>query len=155
MLFLESGDSFCTGVCGYRFAPLANDITDRILLPIEINNITTEAVVDTGGIYFICSPELVELLNIDPSAALETNKKLNIRGSTIWGDIHRLSLRLTATKGSSYDIEVTAFLPDPSRSIEGLPSFLGFYGCLERLRLAIDPNTETFYFGALSSESWL
>jgi hypothetical protein len=29
-----------------------------------------------------------------------------------------------------------------------MPSILGFYGCLERIRMAIDPVTETFYFGS-------
>jgi hypothetical protein len=56
---------------------------------------------------------------------------------------------LLAEAGGNLGFEATAFVPEQHEE-EGwgdMPSILGFYGCLERIRMAIDPVTETFYFG--------
>jgi hypothetical protein len=57
---------------------------------------------------------------------------------------------LLAEEGENLAFEATAFVPEQHEE-EGwsdMPSILGFYGCLERIRMAIDPVTETFYFGS-------
>ena len=53
-----------------------------------------------------------------------------------------------ADEGSDLEIETTAFVPVLDESeIWELPMFLGMQGCLERVRFAIDPTKERFYFG--------
>jgi hypothetical protein len=58
---------------------------------------------------------------------------------------------LVATGGESLTFEATAFLPETETQGDwALPSFLGWQGCLERIRFAVDPAEEVFYFGALA-----
>lgn len=75
---------------------------------------------------------------------------VNLRGSSVTGRLCRLLLRIQAEEGTSIELEVTTLIPRDTREdqwIEQLPCYLGWQGCLERLRFAIDPNTDTFYFG--------
>jgi hypothetical protein len=58
-------------------------------------------------------------------------------------------LRLAADEGDSIDVEITAFVPVSEEWPANLPSFVGLTGCMDRMRIAIDPGTELFYFGAL------
>ena len=48
-------------------------------------------------------------------------------------------------------VDATVFVPDlkPDQAWGDLPSFIGLSGCLERMRFAVDPATEMFYFGPL------
>jgi hypothetical protein len=51
-------------------------------------------------------------------------------------------------------VDSTAFVPDTSHeAVPELPSILGLHGCLERVRFAFDPHTDTFYFGPASPAS--
>jgi hypothetical protein len=64
------------------------------------------------------------------------------------GTLHRLTLTLLAEEGEDVQIDTTAFVPDTSyEGVPALPSILGLHGCLERVRFACDPHTDTFYFG--------
>jgi hypothetical protein len=60
-----------------------------------------------------------------------------------------LSVKLEATIGTSIDVDATAFVPDVEEFWGDLPSFIGLMGFLERIRFAVDPSTDTFYFGKL------
>jgi hypothetical protein len=77
-----------------------------------------------------------------------------VRGVWMDGSLHRLNLRFPATQGDSLSVDVTAFVPDPEleQVWDEMPSFIGLNGCLERLRFAVDPATDTFYFGPLSND---
>lgn len=151
MLQLASdSQSFATGCSRYQFDPLpGSDTSARIMLEVRICGCAVEAVLDTGTAYLICSPDLAELLALDASTALDSHTHL-IRGTKVKGQLHRIELALLATEGNSLTIEVTAFIPDRSQSDLGVrfPSFLGFAYCLEWTRFAVDPATQTFYFGA-------
>jgi hypothetical protein len=51
-------------------------------------------------------------------------------------------------------IDSTAFVPDASyEDVPELPSILRLHGCLDRVRFACDPHTDTFYFGPVSLAS--
>lgn len=66
------------------------------------------------------------------------------------GGFHRIQISLLADEGEAVSIEATAFIPDLDQNLtdEFLPrSFLGLTQCLEAVRFAIDPLSETFYFG--------
>lgn len=151
MLQLASDSQpFATGSSRYQFDPLpGSDISARIMLEVSIGDYKVPAVLDTGTSYLICSPDLAELLDLDANTALQKHTHL-IRGTRVPGLLHRIELTLPATEGSSLTLEVTAFVPDRSQSDLGVsfPSFLGFTLCLERTRFAVDPATQTFYFGA-------
>jgi hypothetical protein len=143
---------FSSGSCPYEYRP-ATDSEDkpRIMIPVRIKDLQTYAVVDTGGVYLVCPPEFAELLNLDAADLLEGKPKLTIPrlGSGVKGDLYLVSLTLLADNGRSCEQTVIAFIPKPL-SKESFPPILGLYGCLEKLRFAVDPGDDTFYFGTLA-----
>jgi len=153
MLRFPDGCCFSQGACTFLYRPATDrDVSPRIIVPVVIETIETLAIVDTGGVYLVCDPQLAEGMNFDPSERLYA-VKLNIRGRVLRGDVYRVSLTLKAEDGHGSEIEATAFVPrlGPGQ-IWPWPSFMGLQGCLERLRFAIDPGTNTFYFAPLTEE---
>lgn len=123
--------------------------TPRITIVVQIGGFQTQAVVDTGGVYLVCDPEIPDLLDLNSRASLGVDT-LVIRGYEYVGDLYRLPIRLLAEEGESLELEVTAFIPYLSPGQEWqTPSFLGLQGCLEFLRFAVDPGANVFYFGPL------
>jgi hypothetical protein len=47
-------------------------------------------------------------------------------------------------------VDATAFIPDVEEYWGDFPCFIGQIGFLERIRYAVDPANDTFYFGQLS-----
>ena len=151
MLYTKSGEIFASGVLPIQFQPVnAKDSSTRLFIPIELEGFSTMGVVDTGAPYLICAPSMANILqpNLGPSLGREA---LLIRGVRIGGNLHRVKMNLTAIEGEHLSFEVTAFIPDVDEEAwRTLPTFLGLTGCLERLRFAIDPIEDRFYFGALA-----
>jgi len=56
-------------------------------------------------------------------------------------------LTLLADEGESFELDTTLFA---SREWS-LGNFIGYAGFLERIRFAVDPSTNDFYFGGLSN----
>jgi hypothetical protein len=153
MLRFEDGHPFSQGVCPFSYRPATEqETTPRIMIDVQIEGLLTQTVVDTGGVYLVCGPEIADLLDVDPGDGLGA-KKLLIRGLEVCGTLHRVSLKLLAQEGRSLELEVTAFLPrlQPSQPWT-LPPLMGLMGCLERLRFAVDPTTDSFYFGPIGGE---
>ncbi len=145
MLSYADGTPFDQGSCGYDLRrSYERDTTDRILVPVAIEGRMTQAALDTGGVYLVCDPELASQLNLNPADGLGSVPLL-IRGNRVLGDLHRVAMMLLATEGQNLELEVTAFVP---KEVLPLPSFMGLTGCLEWIRFAVDPTTQTFYFGA-------
>jgi hypothetical protein len=148
MLWFHNGDRFARGACRFeRTIPTESGALPRIALVVEVEGIRTEAALDTGGAYLYCNSQLRAVLDLDPADAVGTNR-LSIRGRTSPGHLHRVSLQLLASSGESLLLEVTAFVPreDPSPLFD-VPVYLGFMGCMERCRFAVDPDDSVFYFG--------
>uniref|UniRef100_UPI00350F3040 hypothetical protein n=2 Tax=Kamptonema formosum TaxID=331992 RepID=UPI00350F3040 len=108
----------------------------------------TRAVLDTGAPYVICAPKIARDAGVDPASALE-RKTMLIRGMRLSGFVVRLNIRLKAEEGEDLDVDSTVFVPDSEVLWGNFPSFIGLTGFLERIRFALDPNTDTFYFGSL------
>jgi hypothetical protein len=152
-LRFEDGRPFAQGTCPYLHRPLSQaDTTNRILVNVKIDGLETQAAVDTGGTWLVCDPEIAEVLELDPDAGCEC-LPLRIRGEPYRGTLHRLRLTLVAEEGHDLEWEGTAFVPEPEvfQRWEWL-SFLGFDCCLDRIRFAVDPVTDTFYFGPANQE---
>jgi len=151
MLYLPNGDIFATGVVDYEYRPIPPDLVNhRIILYIFINKFPTLAVIDTGAPYLIIAPTLAKRLDLDPQTSLEKTS-LKIRGVSYPGSLYRISVMLTAAKGESQPFDATAFIVDADQEDkwERLPTFLGIEGCLDRIRFAVDPSKDHFYFGAI------
>lgn len=97
-------------------------------------------------------PPIANRLQLDENDSLGEDV-VGIRGSNVRGRLHRVNLKFLAEEGQSLTLEVTALIPKDTREerwVSELPCFLGLHGCLERLRFAVEPYTETFYFGPIS-----
>ena len=137
---------FATGVASYDYNGVpGSDASARIILEVIIEGQPTTAILDTGAPYLICSPALVEVLRLNPSAALARHTML-IRGYKVKGDLYRVALTIPAKEGMELSLEVMAFVPAAGEQYM-FPSFLGLLGCLEWVRFAIDPLDNKFYFG--------
>lgn len=157
-LKFEDGKPFAQGVCSFLMRPATDqELISRIFIEVQIEGVRTEVVVDTGGAYLVCNPEIADLLDLDPAAALHASE-IEVRGRRTAGDLHRLYLTfLSEEGGENLRWEVTAFVPRPRptqswedvRQLwEGMPSFIGLTGCLEQVRFAVDPAADLFYFGS-------
>ena len=149
-LTLPNGERFATGSVTYQYRPATtHETTPRIILAVEIDGIVTEAVVDTGGVYLFCNPHIARRLSLAPTEAMSGIQSILLRGVVVQGRLYRLTLTLLADEGEDVLIQATAFVPEPEEAEHwgDLPCILGLYGCLERMRFAVDPYTERFYFG--------
>jgi hypothetical protein len=59
LLRFEDGRPFAQGASTYLYRPATErEITPRIFVPVQIEDIQTETVIDTGGVYLVCHPEI-------------------------------------------------------------------------------------------------
>ncbi len=109
--------------------------------------------VDTGGIYLLCHPRLTTQLDLDVADATSGILSILFRGVLVQGRLYRLNVTMLADEGEDVPFQATAFVLEHQEEDQwgDLPSILGFHGCLERIRMAIDPVTDTFYFGPTDS----
>jgi hypothetical protein len=143
-LQLPSGEPFATGECRCRLGEARpGERLTRLLIPIRLGDITTDAVLDTGGAYLILHPELAAEIGLSSDDGLSV-ERLSIRGNSHEGVLHRYPVTLPATTGDALTFDATVFVP----SEWDLPTYMGWHGCLERLRIAVDPAAETLFFGA-------
>jgi predicted aspartyl protease len=151
-LVFRDGQKFATGSVPYSYRPeTEHQDIPKLFLQVRIEDQDIEALVDTGAQFFICPPAVAKLLKLQETDSSAT-EALRIREARIEGLLHRVTLTLLAEEGESLSVEVTAFVPKVSEEYKlgPIPSFLGLFCCLERLRFAVDPSTETFYFGSIS-----
>ena len=151
-LVFHDGQKFATGSVPYSYRPeTEHQDIPKLFLQVQIEGQDLEALVDTGAQFFICPPDVAKLLKLHETDSSAT-EALRIRGERIEGTLHRITLTLLAEEGESLSVEATAFVPKTSEEYKlgPIPSFLGLFCCLERLRFAVDPSTETFYFGPIS-----
>ena len=149
-LFFADGRAFVTGSQSNVFyIPTPAEPKARLVLRVTIEGLTTQAMVDTGLVsLFACQRGARAPSGCDPGAR-DADDSLPRRACG--GTLHRLTLTLLAEEGEDLQLDVTAFVPDASyEGVPELPSILGLYGCLERVRFAFDPATDTFYFGPAS-----
>jgi hypothetical protein len=150
-LLKDDGEPFTTGRAPIwlRHA-VAGDRMTRLFLELTVAGVSTEGVVDTGGTYLILDPDLARRIGLQHEHAIG-RERIVIRGLVCNGTIHRLPVSFLAAAGESLDFEATAFLPIMAPHEDWmLPTYLGWQGCLERIRFAVDPGEELIYFGALS-----
>jgi hypothetical protein len=152
LLRLSNDEVFAVGAVEYLYSPAtAKENTNRIIIPIMVEidkKIPTQAVLDTGAPYAILAPAIAKAAGFTTDQALE-RIVMNVRGMRLEGCLTRLNITLQATQGDDLTIDTTTFIPDSQSSWGEFPSFLGLAGFLERVRFAIDPNTDQFYFGSL------
>lgn len=151
-LITPDGSAFATGEAPLRTMHAhVRDRLSRLSIQIAVERVEISAVVDTGGAYLILQPELGAQLGLDGAGRVQRDR-LMIRGITFAGAVHRIPVTPLATAGESLTFEATAFVPElGDGEVWPLPSYLGWQGCLDRIRFAVDPADEVVYFGALAA----
>jgi hypothetical protein len=148
LLLFPDGEYFAIGAINYAYRPPITNDTNRIIIGVYVEDIITEAVLDTGAPYPIISPKIAKQAGLNRVKPLE-RKTMLVRGMRLEGSIIRLNMTLPADEGEDLTVDATAFIPDGEESWGDFPGFIGQLGFLERIRYAVDPATDTFYFGTL------
>jgi hypothetical protein len=150
MLFFEDRTPFATGAAGYDDGQPESDLDARIMLEVQINAQPVRAMVDTGAPFVVLDPELAGALDYQ-SWEFTEEARLWVRGIRYEGSLHRVEVALFAERGESHSLTATIFVPRLRLGdVWGSkPNFIGL-SLLDRIRYAIDPATNTFYFGPLA-----
>lgn len=99
----------------------------------------TTALLDTASEWCVLGAGLVDIL---PAAGPPDTVMLT-RFGALAGTLERLDLTLIADDGQKLRVDATWFV---SEEWPG-PTVIGWRGALERIRFAVDPVEEHFYFG--------
>jgi hypothetical protein len=139
--------SFATGVTRYiDSAGEAPRPEARIVIPIvpSPHGKTVLTIVDTAASWCVFKPDVGAALldHFDLSSEVVS---LSTRFGVFHGRLYRGLITLLADEGKSLGVDATVFLtPDwPG------PNFLGYQGLLQRIRFAVDPVSNRFYFGPI------
>ena len=152
MLTFLDGSPFATGAIHYFYRPAHEwEPTSRIIVPVEIEGVAVMAVVDTGAPYVVCPPQIAAQAGLQPTQDQMT-VSLGWHGDHT-GFLFRRYLRFRADEGDDTIIEATIFVPDGQSAAAWdagrRPFILGMGGCLERMRFALDPGQDIFYFAEI------
>ncbi len=144
---------FASGAIYYKDHYYGETQQTRIVLNVapEIrSDNTTEMIVDCAAPWCLLNPELHETWGLDLETDYEPLHAVWIRGTRWLGQLTRTNVALQADHGKSLIVTATFFVPTiPSLEIWNYPNFLGLDGFLNRIRYAVDPSENVFYFGPL------
>jgi len=100
------------------------------------------ALLDTASEWCVLPAAIVQTMGYDGEPyAIHLHSRLG----TFAGRLERASVRLPALAGDTVEVEATWFV---SNEWPG-PMVIGWKGCLERLRFALDPSEDALYFASL------
>lgn len=103
-----------------------------------------DALIDTGSQWCLLPADLAADLGYEGRIE-DSDTRLHTRFGVISGRLVRIPLLFRAEEGGDVSTEATWFV---SADWPG-PPVLGWKGCLERIRFALDPAEESFYFAEL------
>lgn len=143
---------FSTGVATYEDAYPGDERNARIVLSVSIEGrISIQAIVDTGAPWCILHPDLARQLGVSADRTYTPATRLSMRGISYTGSLHAMSIGLrNEGEGDDLEVRATVFVPTMAPGeIWRHPNFLGLSGLLDRIRFAVDPAENAFYFGPL------
>ena len=110
---------------------------------LEFDGVSVLALLDTGAAWSVVDAELADALGLFDEDGLPVT--MSSRIGRFDGKLVRVKTTLMAEDGESVELDSTVFV---SREWpQG--NFIGYSGLLERIRFAIDPGSNSFFFGAL------
>ena len=101
--------------------------------------------VDTAAPWCIFEPTVGDFVR-ENFYLVSRDVSLSTRLGIFRGDLYRGPLFFEALEGEPLDVEATVFVS--SDWPPGM-SFLGYEGLLQRIRFAVDPEVNLFYFGRI------
>jgi Aspartyl protease len=126
----------------------ADRMHDQHLLFVSVacllGNRRVDALIDTGSQWCVLTTQLADDLGV-----LSQSELLHTRLHTLFGSLSgrlvRFPVSFHADDGVMVDVDATWFVSDDWPG----PPVIGWKGCLEQLRFALDPGDESFYFAEL------
>jgi hypothetical protein len=130
-----------TGRAGYAADYMEGPFQLSVAVECLVGELAVNALLDTGSQWCVLPAEIAVTLD-ETSGSDEPTERLSTRLGTFAGRLVRIPLALVAEDGETVDVDATWFVsPDwPG------PAVIGWKGCLERIRFALDPTLEQFYF---------
>jgi hypothetical protein len=140
---------FASGMTRYADHYPGQYDTARIVVLISVAGLPPiEAAVDTGAPWCILDPSVTELLDEITHDGNAQSQALQTRWGTIEGQLHRVTVSLLAQEGNSLEFETTVLVPIlPPGAMWDRPNFIGLNNFLNRIRFAVNPSENVFYFG--------
>lgn len=146
-MLYRNGNEFASGRARFLDrAPGFNEVTGKIFIRVVPQPLGVELIaqLDTGSPWLVFDPEVFRALGLlDGNGPRET---LGTRFGPKQGRLERINITIVADVGHALDVEATAFV------CEEWPrgfNFVGYSGVLERVRFALDPEANDFYFGMI------
>lgn len=127
----------------------------RIIIPVSIEqepvDATLQMALDTGATWCVLPWEIAEAVGIPVGQG--TAAPLETRFGRLEGEWHRHTLVLRGDPDlceDDFELRVDATIWISKRWPEnlGYDGIIGYNGCLERIRFAVDPSETLFYFGS-------
>lgn len=147
-LLTSPDGAFATGAAAYSDShPGIEDPLPRIYVQFWPEGADTDylALLDTGGHFCILSREVADVVRPRLAHSLGLTDLLTAVGR-VRGELFRHRIELIAEEGEKLAIEATVLI---SSDWSG-PSLIGYTGGLDRMRFAVDPQTNRFFFGPLA-----
>ena len=147
-LLSRSGEPFATGASKYLDThPEHPEDRPRIYVKFRSDGLDgwALALLDTGGHFCILNRSVAKQVEDRLTDQLGEVTLQTARGP-VRGDLHLLNVTLVAEQGEDLEIDAVVFV---APEWEG-PCFIGYSGMLDRLRWALDPDVNTYYFGRLA-----
>jgi hypothetical protein len=146
MLVRQDGTTFTTARARYLDrAPASPEQTQKIIVKITGEPLggVIFAELDTGAAWSVLDAEVAAELSLLGGSG--TPVRISTRHGAFDGRLERTTLELLADEGESLTIEATVWVSPAWQ----WGNFLGYAGLLERIRFAVDPSDNSFYFGTL------
>lgn len=142
-----NGENFSSGRATFHDSPPANpDRSARVYVKVAVDGMEEPflALLDTGAEWSVLDPEIAGESGLAEVDGQEIT--MEHRHGRTAGKLVRARLTMLADEGDGLDVEATVFVP-----VEHWPTgrnFIGYLGFLERIRVALDPQSRDLYFGA-------
>jgi hypothetical protein len=149
-LFFSDGTNWSTGsakyYADYEYGPA--NLLVAIQFSIGRGLPSVHGLLDTASTWIVLSKDFLVSLDIEIDEDPSLKEKMLTRFGTITGYLNRIPIIIIAEEqdGSSLEVEATCFI---SEEWNGRPPVIGWRGCLERMKFAIDPSQDRFYFGGI------
>jgi len=144
------GTNFVSGLTYYQDYYVNQENFARMVLNVTVERrLTIEAILDTGAHWCILDPVILKQLGLTKIPVYQPDGELMIRGITYHGRLLRTGFGLRDEYGEN-DLEVDATVFVPTLAPDEIwihPNFIGLDGFLNRIRFAVDPTENAFYFG--------
>ena len=144
MLFRADGTGFALGRSRFFDGSEGHfEQTAKIFVRIEPAALgaVVLAQLDTAAPWLVLNTDVAEMRSLFDGEGPEVT--LSTRRGTVTGRLEQTMVSILADEGDSLEFPATVFA---SRDWTG-GTFLGYSGFLERIRFAVDPQENFFYFG--------